>query len=75
MRRFTVTLTENNLSGPFNIYYNNDIMANLEVGGAASNIPASTLINGISILVGNDVTNISLLNLKNNCNNRITTSV
>jgi hypothetical protein len=75
MRRFTVTLTENNLSGPFNIYYNNDIMANLEVGGIASNIPASTLINGVSIVVGNDVTNISLLNLKNNCNNRITTSV
>ena len=75
MRRFTVTLTENNLSGPFNIYYNNDIMADLEIGGVASNIPASTLINGVSIVVGNDVTNISLLNLKNNCNNKITTSV
>jgi hypothetical protein len=75
MRRFTVTLTQNNLSGPFNIYYNDNIIADLEVGGNASNILASTLINGVSILVGNDVTNISLLNLKNNCNNRITTSV
>jgi hypothetical protein len=75
MKRYTVTLTTNNLSGPFNIYYNDNIIADLEIGGNASNIPASTLMSGVSILVGDNVTNISLLNLKNNCNNRITTSV
>jgi hypothetical protein len=75
MKRFTVTLTTNNLSGPFNIYYNDNIIADLEIGGNASNIPASTLINGVSILVGDNVTNISVQNLKNNCKNTIITSV
>jgi hypothetical protein len=41
MKRFTVILTENNLSGPFNIYYNNNILAELEVGGLAENISAA----------------------------------
>jgi hypothetical protein len=75
MKRFTITLTQNNLSGPFNIYYNNSIIADLEVGGSASNILASTLMSGINILVGDDVTNISLLNLKTNCNNIVAVSV
>jgi hypothetical protein len=75
MKRFTVTLTQNNLSGPFNIYYNNDIVADLEAGGSAINVSATSLLSGVSIVVGDNVINISVLNLKNNCNNVITTSV
>ena len=75
MKRFTVTLTQNNLSGPFNIYDNNSIIADLEIGGSASNIPSSTLINGVSILIGDNATNILVQNLKNNCGNAIIISV
>jgi hypothetical protein len=75
MRRFTVTLTQNNLSGPFNIYYNNDIVADLEAGGSAINVSATSLLSGVSIVVGDNATNISLLNLKTGCNTKITTSV
>ena len=64
MKRFTVTLIENNDSGPFNIYYNGTILATLETGGDAVNISATDLSNGVNVLVGNDVTTIDVLNLK-----------
>lgn len=69
MRRYTVTLTVNNKSGPFNIFYNNNILASLVNGGLASNISAASLVSGIDILVGDDVTSIDVMNLKETCNN------
>jgi hypothetical protein len=75
MKRFTVTLTKNNLSGPFDIYYNGTILANLEAGGSATNISAATLSSGVSITTGDNATTIDLLNLKETCNNVISVNV
>jgi hypothetical protein len=68
MRKYTVTLTVNNKSGPFNIFYNTNILASLVSGGFASNISATALTNGIDILVGDDVNSIDVINLKETCN-------
>jgi hypothetical protein len=70
MKRFRVTLTENNLSGPFSIYYNGNILATLEAGGDAVNLPASFFdsSNTNYILTGNDATSIDIVNLKDGYN-------
>ena len=69
MRKYTVTLTVNNKSGPFNIFYNTNILASLVSGGSASNVSATALTNGIDILVGDDVNSIDVVNLKETCLN------
>jgi hypothetical protein len=72
MREFKVTLTTNNNSGPFDIYYvsnNESILAPLVTGSYATNITATQLISGVEIQADYGVSSINVFNLKDTCNN------
>jgi hypothetical protein len=72
MREFKVTLTTNNNSGPFDIYYisnNESILAPLVTGSYATNITAAQLISGVEIQADYGVSSINVFNLKDTCNN------
>ncbi len=71
MRQFEITLTTNNNSGPFDIYYTSEgtnVLAPLVGGGYATNIPASQLTTGVNILADYGVSNIYAINNKETCN-------
>jgi hypothetical protein len=72
MRKFKVTLTTNNNSGPFDIYYvsnNESVLAPLVTGSYATNITANQLLSGVDIQADYGVNNINVFNLKDTCNN------
>jgi hypothetical protein len=72
MREFKVTLTTNNNSGPFDIYYvsnNTSVLAPLVTGSYATNITAAQLISGVDIKADYGVSNINVYNKKDTCNN------
>lgn len=71
MRKFNITLTTNNNSGPFDIYYTSEgqnIIAPLVSGSYATNISASQLTAGVNILADYGVSNIYVVNNKETCN-------
>lgn len=70
MRKFNITLTTNNKSGPFDIYYTseeNNVIAPLISGSYATNISASQLTSGVTILADYGVSNIYVINNKETC--------
>ena len=72
MRKFKVTLTTNNNSGPFDIYYvsnNESVLAPLVTGSYATNITANQLLSGVDIQADYGVSSINVFNLKDTCNN------
>jgi hypothetical protein len=72
MRKFKVTLTTNNNSGPFDIYYvsnNESTLAPLVTGSYATNITAAQLLSGVEIQADYGVSSINVFNLKDTCNN------
>lgn len=71
MREFTVYLTNDNKSGPFDIYYTSEgigYLAPLVAGNYATNITSASLGVGINILADYGVSNISVVNTKETCN-------
>jgi hypothetical protein len=72
MRRFTVALTANNNSGPFNIYYkedNNYLLAKLIDGSDATGISASQLSLGVITFISFEASEIIVQNNKETCGN------
>ena len=70
MRKFNITLTTNNKSGPFDIYYTSEgenVLASFVSGGYATNVSASQLTAGINILADYGVSNIYAINNKETC--------
>ena len=71
MREFNITLTTNNKSGPFDIYYTSEgenVLASLVTGSYATNILASQLLSGVDIFADYGVSNIYVVNNKETCN-------
>jgi hypothetical protein len=71
MRQFTVYLTNDNKSGPFDIYYTSEgigYLAPLVTGNYATNISSASLGVGVNILADYGVSNISVVNTKETCN-------
>jgi hypothetical protein len=72
MKRFTVTLTVNNNSGPFDIYYIDPTGTYIALKESdlspATNISAAQLTSGISIYTSDNLTSIDILNNKSTCN-------
>jgi hypothetical protein len=72
MKQFTVTLTVNNNSGPFNIYYIDPtgtyIALKVSDSSPAIDISAAELTSGFSIYTSDDLTSIDVLNNKPTCN-------
>jgi hypothetical protein len=71
MREFTVYLTNDNKSGPFDIYYTSEgigYLAPLVAGNYAVNITSASLGVGVNILADYGVSNISVVNNKETCN-------
>ena len=71
MRYFTIALTTNNNSGPFNIYYDNNNIANLSNGSPATGISAASLTSGVMVVVNDTTSNLVVLNLKETCGSTI----
>lgn len=72
MRKFKVTLTTNNNSGPFDIYYvsnNESVLAPLVTGSYATNISSTQLASGVDIQADYGVSSINVFNKKDTCNN------
>jgi hypothetical protein len=73
MKQFTVTLTVNNNSGPFNIYYIDPTGAYIALkvsdSSPATDISAAQLTSGFDIYTGDNLTSIDVINLKPTCNN------
>ena len=67
MRYFTIALTTNNNSGPFNIYYDTNNIANLIDGSQAIGINAASLTSGVIVAIEDYVTNLIVLNVKETC--------
>jgi len=70
MREFNITLTTNNKSGPFDIYYTSEgenVLAPLVNGNYATNISASQLTDGVDILADYGVSSIYVINKKETC--------
>jgi len=71
MRIINIILTQNNLSGPFDIFYIKEdinLIAPLQTGGVAENITSSQLLLGINIIVPLNTINILIKNKKETCN-------
>ena len=68
MKQFTVTLTVNNNSGPFNIYYIDPTGTYIALKASdlsqAVDISAAELTSGFSIYTSDDLTTIDVLNNK-----------